>query len=496
MVDFRKVLVILFLVIFLVGCNSETVTDKTLDDNNNPNQLKNKDNLPKKNLDQKKEELESSSPEYDELSPKELNRPEDLQIGLNFIRFHWSTDEALSGRGLKDMVSDYVQPSSIFNDFEDLGVHTFRQFSKVDLLWGNIEPEDDQWDFSATDEVITNSNFEPIPTLFSLQYASPTPVWSENDAIFQKVIGEEAEEYLEVIVNRYGDYVKYWELGNEMEHWIAADDPVEGTKLPSYYPRDGFSPQEQGIFLKQVSDYIRENDPDAIIVLPGMGGLGDHTLEYWLPGVIEGAGGSDWFDVVNYHFYSSWESYTKLRPKLDSVLSDLGIEGKEIWLTETGSTSSETLTLRTDYPNSEDSQSADVFRRIIQAYGYGDDAVFWHTYIGSSGGNNDWRDYGIRDGDGSFKPSYYSFKLLVEELIPFENVEMIASKAKRGENSYLINTKLGDDKYVVWGSGFYTIPEGMTEMASVIPNEDNLFDWETVEEGDVIELSGVPNLIK
>jgi hypothetical protein len=50
-----------------------------------------------------------------------------------------------------------------------------------------------------------------------------------------------------------------------------------------------------------VADFIRARDPGAVIVMPGMGGLGDWVLNTWFGGVIEG-GGSDWFDVINYHF--------------------------------------------------------------------------------------------------------------------------------------------------------------------------------------------------
>jgi len=81
-----------------------------------------------------------------------LNRPENPQIGLNFIRFDW--DE-----------SSYYQPSWIFNDFADLGVQTYRQFIKADLLWNVVEPQDNQWDWSTADAVIPNADFEPIVTL-------------------------------------------------------------------------------------------------------------------------------------------------------------------------------------------------------------------------------------------------------------------------------------------------------------------------------------------
>jgi DNA-binding beta-propeller fold protein YncE len=414
------------------------------------------------------------------------------QIGLNFIRFFWAPP------GEPDLTTPYVQPGWIFNDFAELGIHTFRQFIWADLLWNIVEPQDDEWNFDQADAVIANPDFEPIVTLFRLQYASATPPWAADPSEFRKTLGPEAMDYLETIIERYGPYVKYWEIGNEMDHWRAADpDAVNPNppNLPPSYPLDGFSPQEQGVFLAQVAAFIRERDPDAVIIMPGMGGLDDYTLNTWFAGVIEG-GGTDWFDVVNYHYYPGWQVYGRRRQDLQAFLEEHDIAGKPVWLTETGSTASPTLTIRTDYPNSPESQAADVFRRLIQAYGYGDSLAIWHTYIGSPDTpGNDWRLYGIRTDTAEAQPSYYTFKLLTTELIPFASVEIL-SNVPAGENSFRITTEAGDVKYVAWGSGNFTVPAGVTQMASVIPNADGSFTWQAVGAGDVVTLAPEPVLLK
>ena len=154
--------------------------------------------------------------------------------------------------------------------------------------------------------------------------------------------------------------------------------------------------------------------------------------------MIEGAGGTDWFDVVNYHYYSPWYEYSEERVELMEVMEELGIEDKEVWLTETGSTSSEELNTRTNYPNSEVTQAADVWRRIISAYGHGDELVLWHSYIGGADNpGNAWRQYGLRESDSTPKLAYYSFKLLAEEIIPFESVKsLILEKGREGLNVF------------------------------------------------------------
>jgi hypothetical protein len=423
-----------------------------------------------------------------------LQRPAQPQIGLNFIRFYWTDSQSTQ----LNTTTPYWQPAWIFNDFAALRVHVFRQFVKGDLLWDIVEPRDNQWNWQAADVVLKNPNFEPIVTLFRMQYGSPTPPWATRPAQFQKNLGPEATDYVETVVKRYAPYVKYWELGNEMDHWRAADPGEKAPsqqKLPEARPADGFSPREQGVFFGQVAALIRENDPDAVIVMPGMSGLDDYLTNTWLPGVIEG-GGKDWFDIVNYHYYSSWERYPLLRSKFQETLKRLGIDGKPVWMTETGSTSSATLTIRTNYPNSTESQAADIFRRIVQAWGHGDALAMWHTYIGSAATeDNEWRGYGIRTEQGDAQPAYYALQLLTSELVPFTRVEKLSADAKR-VNAYKITAQAGAVKYVVWGNGNYTVPAGVTQMASVIPKADGSFLWQAVPVGRAIPLSPDPVLLK
>jgi len=417
-------------------------------------------------------------------APVPNNRPENIQVGLNFIRFYFDEEDPR------------FQPDFIFQDFADLGVQAYRQFIKADLYWDVIEPQDNQWDFSKADAVIPNADFEPIVTLFSLQYASPSPPWCDSPAQFQKTVGPEARDYLVRVVERYAPYVRYWEIGNEMDHWRAADPGSKYTaRLPKCHPEDGFSPAEQGVFLAQVAAIIRQHDPDAVIIMPGMGGLSDYAIDSWLAGVIAG-GGSDWFDVVNYHYYSGWEAYTRRRALLTAFLDEHGLAEKPVWLTETGATSSPTLTLRTDYPNSPQSQAADVFRRLIQAWGAGDQLVIWHTYIGSEDRpDNNWRSYGIRTADAEPKLSYYSYRLLTHELIPFRAITPLSADPRRA-NVYRVETEAGDVKYVVWGNGVFSVPEGVTRATSVVPDDQGAFSWQPVTAGQELTLSPMPVLLK
>lgn len=419
------------------------------------------------------------------------------QVGLNFVRFFWDDSRRGPAGGL-----DVYQPGTIFRDLAGLGATAYRQFVKADLLWDLVESADGQWTFANADAVIPNAAFIPIPTLFAMQYASPTPPWETDPANFQKTLGPEARDYLETVVRRYAAQVKYWEIGNEMEHWRIAD-PGDGglararqtDRVPDSRPADGFSPKEQGKFLAQAAAIVRANDPDAVIVLPGLAGLDDYSLDTWLPGVIEG-GGKDWFDIVNYHFYSNWESFVMRRPRLAAAMKRLGIADKPVWQTETGSTSDPSLDIRTDYPNSPETQAADVFRRIVQGYGFGDSLVVWHCYLPPpNGGQRDWRAYGVRDPQGRPTPAGRAFQLLTSELLPWVSAERLEADP-RARNLYRFTLADGARKIVAWGSGDYPVPQGFSQCTSVIASPSGEFNWRSVQPGDTLPLTPNPLLLK
>lgn len=427
------------------------------------------------------------------ITPQASRRPVSPQIGLNFIRFYWPE----RGNEL-NTTTPHLQPDAIFADFRQLGAQTYRQFVKADLLWDVVEPKDNQWNFAQADVVLANPDFEPIVTLFRMQYTSPTPPWAKTPQEFQKVIGPEATDYLTTVVRRYAPHVRYWEIGNEMVYWRAADPGATksvqgGEKLPDAYPLQGYTPQEQGIFLAQAAKIIRQNDPDAVILMPGLPSLDDYSTKTWLPGVLE-SGGKDWFDIVNYHYYGDWEPYTLLRPQFQTTLQQYGLSNRPVWMTETGVTSNPQLTLRTNYPNSPEQQAAEIFRRIVQGWGMGDSLVMWHTYIGSSDTQGDWSAYGIRSENGTAKPSYAAFRLLTGELLPFSKVERISSDA-RGLNVYKITTQAGAVRYVVWGKGNFTIPQGISQMTPVIPPAKG-YVWQSVQSGQTLTLTRDPLLLK
>lgn len=395
------------------------------------------------------------------------------RFGLNFIRF-FSSDS--------DDMEAATQPEVVNEDFNNLGLGVYRQLTSADLIWSNVETSDGTFDFTREDAVLTSLEQKPIVGLFSSQYADGTTPWDElmGDDTPEKSMTTEQEDYIGTVVDRYKDYVKYWEIGNEMAHWELTN-PGE------------FSVEEQGAWLASVSEVIREHDADAIIVLSGLISITDDNVDDWLPGAVAG-GGTDWFDVVGYHYYGRWQGFNNERAGLQAVMEDLGIADKPVWMTETGTSSDSSNTDRTNYPNSEAQQSADIFRRALQAYAAEDDMMIWHTYIGNDDNGQEFRYFGVVNEDLTKQDAYYTSQLLTSEVIPFVRVvqvedEQLVYRVKRNDHSKV---------YVAWSqtTGTWTIPEDMSEMTSVVPNANETFTWESVTPGESVDLTTVPVLVR
>jgi hypothetical protein len=385
-----------------------------------------------------------------------------------------------------------VNYERIDRDINRLGAQAIRQLFRADLLWRNVEPVDDQWQFERTDAVIKNAAAVPIVRLFSNQYASATPPWDSRQNTFRSSIGPKARDYIETVVRRYADHVRYWEIGNEMDRWASLKSG-DGQKAPSprspHGPPGGFSAEAQGKMVSEVASIIRSIDADAVILMPAMSGLTTSVLEEWLPAFVRGAGVNG-FDVVNYHEYGAWDTAESRREKLADVVRTLGINEKPIWLTETG-------TAREQSPmNADETQAADVFRRIVLAWAQGDQSVFWHSYMSSDKrGEARSMSFGLRRSDGAASPAFKSYRLLAVHLASFVSIHAMTG-LKDGQYGFVVRRKDGTYRWVFWGRGSVEAPQDVPAKAytSVVADEQGNHAWRGVP--DRLELSEIPILLR
>lgn len=280
-----------------------------------------------------------------------------------------------------------------------------RSARRVVLNWTTIEPVNDAWNFVASDAAMAIDGGEPIAILFSDSLASPTPPWSEE---FTPELGPEADDYLSAVVRRYADQVTYWQIGDKMDVWRPNETLSDQPE---------FSIEQQAAFLSRAAEIVRENDEDAIIVMPGMSVLSSYTIDEWFGGILT-AVGNRWFDVVAYYYEGEPKSFYGQREVLGASLTLARLEDRPVWLLNT----SPDLSI------------------IAQAYGSGDSLVAWTEST----------------------PQINSF---VQDVLPFSEVEEV-SRAFNGVNLYRFVTASGEEVYVAWGIGEMKPPAATVQAGS------------------------------
>lgn len=379
-----------------------------------------------------------------------------------------------------------------YADLSALGLRAVHGLGAADLTWSEIEPRQDEWHFEAADLAIKRSGFETVGIVFSRRFASPTPPWVTSSARFQKALNDDAKDYLYAVVERYKNDVRYWQIGDEMENWAVTDPVAEfkpRIKPPPGAPADGYATAEQAAFLRDAARYIREHDPDAVIVLPSLTGLGEMSLS-WLARIVA-ATSNTWFDVVSYRYYGRWQDYDRLRDGFAEFLIHNNMIEKKVWLAGTGTSSDAGNIKRTNYPNDPSVQALDVFRRLIPAFAHGDAMAFWTSFEDPSVSDTEalpWSGFGLKTAKGAAKPAYHAMKLLTGEFVPFSRIAVV-SDGTASARVYVADTADGSKKAVAWGKESFLVPDGMTKMTSVLPDAKGHYVWNDVKPGQTIVMT-------
>lgn len=415
---------------------------------------------------------------------------EEVRMGVNFIPYFSSEDSiaARMGNAVLDMTTESVQPETIEALLEGAGVQATRQILSADMLWSTVEPEDDEWNFEAADAVLKreDSPVEHMVTLFSLQFAWPTPPWVDSASEITLTCDLECEDYVSTVAERYAEDVTYWEIGNEMDKWSVASASAKPLGVETT-----FTPEQIASFVEEVSALIHVYDPKAVIVTPGLSS-NDPAVE-WLGEFLETLD-PEAIDAIGYHSYYSWQRASAHRQEIQTVINTAGFQKKAVVLTEAGSSSNSGATAYTNYPNSLETQASDVFRIFIPALAAGDRQLIQHSYADApEGQGGEFIDFGLMTVEGELKPVYYALQLFTEEILPVKTVAPVAVDST--QNVYRITLQDGSQCYVAWGTTEWSAPKNVSTYQSVYSTNGEWLET-AVSYGDKIQLSSTPILVK
>lgn len=374
----------------------------------------------------------------------------------------------------------YTPTATNINNYLSLvnqsGGKAIRQMTYADVFWKNVEPTNNNWNYTYSDSAFFNPfSLTPIGTLYSmmgndnvgmqvpwLACSNPfTCFWDPaNDSVFSK-------DYILQTVNRYKNVTKYWEISNEIESTL----PPEGL-LTVADKRD---------FLKFNYNWIKIADPTAKVLLPGLVGT---CCTYpisnsfsWLRNMLN-AGAGNYFDIMNYHDYNAWWTLPAHYDSVQNILNQYNLN-KPIWITETSISSANTSPITPSY-SSVNQQAADIWRRICLLWAKGAEVVMWHSNWSSN--DPEWGEFGLVSNAGTKKKSFHSYKLLNDKISNFSSVNILSLGAVNennnsgGNGAWAIHFVVGGvNKWVLWSPDNLTysltgISSSYIKVTEVVPN--------------------------
>lgn len=269
------------------------------------------------------------------------------------------------------------------------------------MLWSEIEPIEGagyRWDAPSVQRLEAEMLAASAGGLKLILVVRSSPTWAVapytaecgpinpvKRAAFARFMAAAVERYSRPPYN-----VRYWELGNEPDATLIADDFVYGCWGIEGDPYYGG--REYGEALKAAYPAMKRANPDIQVLNGGL--LLDHPYDPQRPTdtagrffegmLVAGAGRS--FDIVSYHTYNHYSTgaqpfgppYDWRIPYLRDLLQRYGIPPKPLMRTETG------LLCVQVTPECRWAQADYVARTFVYAMRDGLSANLWYVYDNDS----------------------------------------------------------------------------------------------------------------
>ncbi|MBU4458229.1 MAG: beta-galactosidase [Candidatus Omnitrophica bacterium] len=273
-------------------------------------------------------------------------------------------------------------------------------FVRLDFLWNDIESEHGQFDFSKYDHIVSLLTDNGIEILGLLSYSADWAGPSWNSPPYKN---ETFVNYASMVIERYRDKVKYWEIWNEPDdeqYWRPQDGMVRYTSL-----------------LKDVYIAAKDIDPDCKILNGGLSKYITISLKK-----IYKNGGREYFDILAIHpFVNPLNPIDKARVKgiykgCKRIMKE-NDDDKKIWFTELGCPGVVSPSKSNSWwlgmsPTEE--QQAEWVKKIyteIILQMPDCDKIFWAFFRDCKNYWNNGIDYwGLVRGDFSKKPAFKSYQ--------------------------------------------------------------------------------------
>jgi Cellulase (glycosyl hydrolase family 5) len=193
--------------------------------------------------------------------------------------------------------------------------------------WPYVEPKQGDWQFKRLDLYVSAARAKGVDIIYPLGMSAP---WAsarptEKSGYKPGYAAEPADlenwrRYVHRVAERYEGKIKYYEIWNE---------PSDKT----YFSGD---PDTMVKMLKIAYETIKQADPTAQVIAPGVTGVGKHLA--YLDDLL-GRGAKNYIDILGHHYFVPNGNPEEMVPLIREVLKIMrkhGMENKPMWNTETG----------------------------------------------------------------------------------------------------------------------------------------------------------------
>lgn len=357
------------------------------------------------------------------------------------------------------------------NIFNDVGM----EIARFDIYWGTIEPQKGVYDWTLADELLSTID-NNIPVLFTVYSTSE---WGSEYNKYRELIAEfygneddpqiynrppssipvnmdDYMDFLDVLVNRYKDRVKYWMIENEVH---SATDPYKrdikiqlpfGLPLVSHFWLG--TKEEYVDLLKNSYLKIKQIDPNMTVMATNF--MKHETNEEFTDYILENCG--NYTDILALNLYKCPEDDIGRIIEMKAKMNSFGYD-KPIWATEHGEIDIACHTesiFKQSFSSSEELklQSEEIIKRQVLAFSAGVKKIFRLTLNRQ---NEAWNatskfehmSLTLDNKGDERKPGFYTNKLLIEKLKDFVSVEKIDS------GIYRFRFTDRNPVYVLWSDG-------------------------------------------
>ena len=248
------------------------------------------------------------------------------------------------------------------------------------------------------------------------------------------------EAFLNAMIERYKDRIKYWQIENE---------PKESG---GYFSE---TPEGYAILLSTSKDIIKNVCSDCNVLIAGI--WNDDGFEYYdeVFDYLKENNLQDSFDIFDMHTGANHDNIEEIYTKITTLLSKYGYLNKPIWSTEFGPLNPKGQVCEIPVDIGET-----LIKNFVVTLSIGFEKLFWRANECPS-----W----IINKDGEKTATYHAYNTLIEKIEGFNSLE----KLNDGQYKFIVNEKR---VYVLWcNSGNCASPfeiTGTVKVTDYLGNEE------------------------